>query len=181
MEIPLAVHKKTYSPLCEGLDEVPSELSLLRKTRRLLATVAYPVEPWHTMCMDLITSLPESQGYDAILLMVERFAKLAHMVPIVGTATALETTWPFLKGWLRHHGLPRVIVSDQDPKFTSAFSMHFSKEVGRKLWFSTALHSQMDGKTQRVNGVLKQYLRNLVGADQGDWADYVGRASLVVM
>jgi len=43
------------------------------------------------MCMDLITSLPESHGYDAILLMVERFAKWAHMVPIVGTATALET------------------------------------------------------------------------------------------
>lgn len=54
--------------------------------------------------------------------------------------------------------------------------MHFSKEVGMKLRFSTALHSQMDGKTERVNGVLKQYLRNLVGADQGDWADYVGRA-----
>ena len=43
------------------------------------------------MCMDLITSLPESQEYNAILLVVERFAKLAHMVPIVGTATALET------------------------------------------------------------------------------------------
>ena len=45
-----------------------------------------------------------------------------------------------------------------------------------KLRFSTALRSQMDGKTERVNGILKQYLRNLVGVDQGDWADYVGRA-----
>jgi hypothetical protein len=41
--------------------------------------------------MDFITNLPESQGYDAILVMVERFAKLAHMVLIVGTATVLET------------------------------------------------------------------------------------------
>jgi hypothetical protein len=41
--------------------------------------------------MDLITRLPESQGYDAIMVMVERFAKLAHVVPIVGTVTALET------------------------------------------------------------------------------------------
>ena len=47
--------------------------------------------PWHTMCMDLITSLSESHGYDAILLVVERFAKLAHMMPIVETVTALET------------------------------------------------------------------------------------------
>jgi len=41
--------------------------------------------------MDFITSLPEPQGYDAILVMVVRFAKLAHMVPIVEIATALET------------------------------------------------------------------------------------------
>ena len=47
--------------------------------------------PWHSICMDLITSLLESQGYDAILLMVKRLANLAHMVPIVRTATALET------------------------------------------------------------------------------------------
>jgi hypothetical protein len=42
--------------------------------------------------MNLITSFSESQGFDAILLMVERFSKLAHMVLIVGTATALDTT-----------------------------------------------------------------------------------------
>ena len=65
-------------------------------------------------------------------------------------------------------------LSNQDPKFTSAFSMHFSQEVGMKLSFSTALHSQMDGKIKHVNDVLKQYLRNLVGVDQGDWANYVG-------
>jgi hypothetical protein len=42
--------------------------------------------------MDLIRSWPKLQEYDAILVMVVRFAKLAHMVPIVETATALETT-----------------------------------------------------------------------------------------
>ena len=68
---------------------------------------------------------------------------------------------------------PRVA---KDPNFTSAFWRHFSREVGMKLRFSTTFHSQTDGKTERVNEVLKQYLRNLVSADQGDWADYVGQA-----
>jgi hypothetical protein len=50
--------------------------------------------------------------------------------------------------------------------------MHLSRKVGTKLKFSTAFHSQMVGK----NGVVNQYLRNLVGADQRDWVHYVGRA-----
>ena len=41
--------------------------------------------------MDFIISLLESQEYDAILVMVEQFAKLAHMVPIVGATTTLKT------------------------------------------------------------------------------------------
>jgi hypothetical protein len=81
--------------------------------------------------MDLITCFPEPQEYDAILVMVVRFAKLAHMVSIVGTATALEIAQPFLKGWWRYHGLLRMIVSDRDPKFTNAFWMHFSRKVAK--------------------------------------------------
>ena len=42
--------------------------------------------------------------------------------------------------------------------------------------FSMAFHSQTDGKMKRVNGVLKQYLRNFVSADQEDCANYVSRA-----
>jgi hypothetical protein len=56
--------------------------------------------------------------------------------------------------------------------------MHFARKVGMKPKFSTAFHSQMVGKTERVNGNLKQYLRNSVRVDQRDWADYVDRAEL---
>jgi hypothetical protein len=74
--------------------------------------------------------------------------------------------------------LPKVIVLDRDPKFKNAFWLHFSRKVRMKPKFSTAFHSQMVGKPERMNGILKQYLRNSVGVDQRDWADYVGRAEL---
>ncbi len=54
--------------------------------------------------------------------------------------------------------------------------MHLSRKVGIKVRFRMAFHSQTVWKTERVNGFFNQYLRNLVGADQRDWADYVGRA-----
>ena len=147
-----------------------------QKQAGLLQPLPIPPGPWHSVSMDFITSLPESQGHDAILVMVDRFSKLAHMVPTRGTVTAYETAKLFLDTWWKHHGLPRVIVSDRDPKFTSAFWRHFFRKVGTKLSFSTAFHPQTDGQTERVNGVLNQYLRNFVSADQRDWVDYVGLA-----
>ena len=76
---------------------------------------------------------------------------------------------------------PWVAKSDcvgSNPKSTSAFWRHFSKKVRMKLKFGTAFHSQTDGKIERVNGVLKQNLRTLVGADQGDWVDHMGPRKL---
>jgi hypothetical protein len=71
---------------------MPSEPNLLPKTRRPLAIVAYPYGAMTLYMHGFEYKFPEPQGYDAILVMVVRFAKLAHMVPIVGTATAFETT-----------------------------------------------------------------------------------------
>ena len=74
-----------------------------------------------------------------------------------------------------------MIVSDRDPKFTSAFWRHFFRKVEIKLTFSTTFHPQIDGQTERVNGILNQYLRNFVSLDKRDWADYVDFAGLVTI
>ena len=68
--------------------------------------------PWYSVSIDFITSLPELQGYDAKFVMVDRFSKLAPMVPTLGTTITLETPKLFINAWWRHHRLPRVIVSD---------------------------------------------------------------------
>ena len=85
------------------------EPNFLPKTRRPLQLLPKPVGAWHCICMHLITILPKFQRYDAILVIVERFAKLAHMVLIVGIAITLKIAEPILKGWWKHYGLPMVI------------------------------------------------------------------------
>jgi len=92
IKVVLAAPKGGYSPLCEILGGCRVNRTSYQKQSGLLRPLPIPPGPWHCICMDFITSLPEPQEYDAILVMVVRFAKLAHMVPIVGTATALETT-----------------------------------------------------------------------------------------
>jgi hypothetical protein len=88
----LATYEGGYSPLSKGFDGCQVNRTSYKKQGGHLRPGPIPPRPWHSMCMDFITNLPESQGCDAILVMVVRFAKLAHVVPIVGTATALETT-----------------------------------------------------------------------------------------
>jgi len=66
-----------------------------------------------------------------------------------------------------------VIVSNRDPKFISAFWKHLFRKIKTKLSFSIAFHPQTDGQMERGNGVLNQYLKNYVSANQSDWTKYL--------
>ena len=72
--------------------------------------------------MDFIVQLPLTrQGHDAIVVFVDRFSKRAHFQPMHTSATAPEVAKIFFATIFRNHGFPKVIVSDQDAKFTSHF------------------------------------------------------------
>ena len=72
--------------------------------------------------MDFIFGLaPDGQDQTGILVFVDRFSKMTHLVPVHATITAAETAVHFIDTVFRHHGLPDNIVSDRDPRFTSAF------------------------------------------------------------
>ena len=78
-----------------------------------------------------------------------------------------------MKEIFRLHGIPKVIVSDRDAKFTGNFWKALLKGLGTQLNFSTAYHPQMDGQTKRVNQVLKYMLRMYVMDIPGKWEYYL--------
>ena len=80
-----------------------------------------PAECWHTISADWITGLPLSKSCDAILVVVDKLSKRAKYIPTQTNADAPETARLFFDHVVRHHGLPSVIISDRDPKFTSNF------------------------------------------------------------
>ena len=50
----------------------------------LLHPIETPTERWHTITMDLITSLPVTKaGHDAIFVVVDKFTKMVHYIPTV--------------------------------------------------------------------------------------------------
>jgi transposase InsO family protein len=119
--------------------------------------------------VDFIVKLPESHGYDAIMNVANSVTKRTHFIPMHTTINAKSTTHLFLKEVCRHHGMPRVVVSDRGPQFVAGFTCELYRLLGIKLAMSTAYHPQTDGQTKRVNQVLEGYLRIFTSRRQDDW------------
>jgi hypothetical protein len=66
---------------------------------------------------------------------------MAHFMPCTETLTAdEETATLFLQGVYRLHGLPRVLVSDRDPKLVSGFMQTLWRRIGLRLNMSSRRH-----------------------------------------
>ena len=84
--------------------------------------------------MDIIFGIAlDSQGRTGILVFVDRFSKMTHLVPFYATVTAAEVAVYFIDVVFRNHGLPENIVSDRDPRFTSEYWTSLLELLGTKL------------------------------------------------
>lgn len=57
----------------------------------LLHPLPIPHRPWSHVAVDLITGLPPSKDNNTILIIVDRFLKAVHFVPLPTLLTALLT------------------------------------------------------------------------------------------
>jgi hypothetical protein len=73
----------------------------------------------------------------------------------------------------RLNGVPKAIVFDRDPKFTSNFWKGLFKGFGKNMNFITTYHLESDGKTERVNQMI-EYMLSMYGMDKpSKWEDYL--------
>jgi len=74
---------------------------------------------------------------------------------------------------LRHFRLPRVLVSERDPRFTSNFWKALCKRLGTSLNISTSHHPQTGGQTKCANRTNEDMLRAYVSPQQSDWHEHL--------
>eukprot|EP00253_Pinus_taeda_P008729 PITA_08729 len=140
----------------------------------LLQPLPIPEWKWETITMDFITGLPKSKkNNDSIMVVVDKLSKSAHFIPVQSTYRAAQIANIFMQNIFKLHGLPKVIISDRDVKFTSAFWRTLFEGLGTQLSFSTAYHPQTDGQTERVNQVVEDMLRSSVMQQPTQWEEYL--------
>ena len=101
---------------------------------------AVPDAPWQDLSMDFVVGLPESRGFNAIWVVVDRLTKLCHMVPCKSTCSSEDLAELFLHNVWKHHGLPNTIISDRGPQFASRFWKALCKCLTIELQLSTGFH-----------------------------------------
>ena len=107
----------------------------------LLSPLELLYAPWQSISRDFITGLPASRGYDEIWVIVDRYTKIAHFVPLAtGAKTAAGLARLFAREVWRLHGLPRDNISDRDTRFTSATWQVLLAVLGIMSRMSTAFY-----------------------------------------
>jgi hypothetical protein len=79
------------------------------------------------------------------MVIVDKFSKYAHFVPVCHPYTASKVAEVFVDNIYRLHGLPQSLVSDRDPIFTSTFWQSVFRAMGTQMKLSTTNHPETDG------------------------------------
>jgi len=137
---------------------------------------AIPEKLWSHISADFITKLPLAQGYDAILVVCDRFSKMAHFIATTKKTLAEGLAKLFRDQVWRLHGLPESIISDRRVQFAAGMMKELNNLLGIQTKLSMAYHPQMDGQTERINQELEQYLRVFIDHRQEQWPDWLGTA-----
>lgn len=139
-----------------------------------------PEGPWQIITADLITGLPEVDGYNAMAVVVDRFTKQVHISPTTDTVTAEGLADIYLRDVFKLHGIPRQVISDRGPQFAAKYMRHLLKCLHVKSSLSTAYHPRTDGQTERMNQEVEQYLRLYTSRRQDDWVKHLPLAEFAI-
>jgi transposase InsO family protein len=108
--------------------------------------------------MDLITDLPPVEGYDSILVVVDRGNTKGEILIPIDKTLMQGAGQLLLDNLYKRFGLPDEMLSDRGPQFAAKAFRKLLKLFGIKSNLTTAYYPQTNGTTEQVNQDICRYI-----------------------
>lgn len=109
-----SVHE--YVQSCHVCQEAKTEHV---KLPGLLQPLPVPKKAWDMVNLDFVEGLQKSNSYTTILVVIDRFSKYPHFIPLAHPFTASQVAQAYMDNVYKLHGLPTILISNRDRIFTS--------------------------------------------------------------
>ncbi|GJZ19940.1 putative reverse transcriptase domain-containing protein [Tanacetum coccineum] len=120
--------------------------------------------------MDFVTKLPRtSSGHGIIWVIMDQLTKYAYFLPMREDYKMEMLARFYLNGIVARHGVPILIISDRNSRFTSRFWQSMQEALRTRLDMSTTYHPQTDGQSELIIQTLEDMLRACVLDFEGSW------------
>jgi hypothetical protein len=132
-------------------------------------------QTWQNISVDYITPLSiyerNDLKYHHVAIVVCYFTKMRYFIPTTGL-TAAELANAFVARIYAFYGAPNTIISDRGTQFISGFWRKLSARFSIILKHSSAYYPKINGQTEKINTILKQYLKAYMNFRQNNWVDW---------
>ncbi|MBW0547922.1 hypothetical protein O181_087637 [Austropuccinia psidii MF-1] len=152
---------KDVSECCQTCDRCQKANRATGKKFGMMIQIQEPKSPWKIVHMDWVKALPSAgdRSYNAYLVLVGRYRKTPPFFPCHKSDTAMNTAIMIWDKAISHTGVLENVISDRDPKFTSALWRNLHNLFGTKLSFSITYHPQTDGLAEIMIQTLEDMIR----------------------
>jgi hypothetical protein len=85
----------------------------------LLQPLPIPDSAWQVVSLDFVEGLPQSRLVNTVKVVVDKFSKYNHFIPLAHPFTAFSVAQLYMTELYKLHGMPMALISDRDRIFTS--------------------------------------------------------------
>jgi hypothetical protein len=113
--------------------------------------------------------------YRYILVFIDRLFKMRHFV-FISTMKVEKVANSFYQNVWKLHDLLDALISNRDTQFIFDFWKLMCRRLKIDVKLFIEYHSKIDDQIERVNVIMKHYLRAYVNYIQNDWAQWLSDA-----